>query len=417
MTVKPSGSRGYELEEILRNYFLKANFYVIRSLPLKVEGEELTDVDIWLYERPSGFARRRVIVDAKFKMRPKASERLFWTKGVSEFLRVDGAYVATTDSRQSLREMARSVGVAILDGKDLDRIASSDKVETPDRLTGEDFAALIRAVDQTRMNREWAICLEDAKSSLLEDFGVASANRCLSAFSFFAEQAVIAPPNSSQAQTAVRATLFVASMATVSLDFIANEAAFRTTKDRKEMLANGIRFGNVDQEAGQERVRVAMALVSQFADNGSALARQISNRYTDAISKIPAEIIADQVARMSQQQNLFNAARELEWGSYSRNLGGFDSLTTDAKGLLASFLDFSGIARGKFANAVVLSKGMTAASVSEAVDASASLAPMAQGHYVSDSNDMLFPSQDIPTEKSNSKAATRKPRKPKSKNS
>src|SRR6266481_1525900 len=97
--VKSSGAKGYRLEEALRNYFLIAGLYVVRGVPLRLEGEDLTDIDLWLYERPSGSARRRLVVDAKFKSKPKAAERLFWTKGLSEFLRMDGAYVATTDSR------------------------------------------------------------------------------------------------------------------------------------------------------------------------------------------------------------------------------------------------------------------------------------------------------------------------------
>jgi hypothetical protein len=353
---KPSGAKGYEFEEILRNYFLKANFYVLRALPLKIEGEDLTDIDIWLYERPSGFARRRLIVDAKFKMRPKAAERLFWTRGVSELLRVDGAYVATTDSRPAVRKIAHRLGLAVFDGTDLNRIASSNKLETPERLTEEELASQIQAIDQARLSREWALQLEDAKSSLLEDFGVASGNRCLNAFNFFAEQVAVRHPNSPQAAVAVRAAFLTASMAVVSLDYVSNEAAFRTGEERKQMLTNAIRFGNVDREAGLEKVRLAAALVSQFAENGAALGRQIFNRYSDEVSKIPAEIVSDHVARMSHRETLFLVARELEAAAYSRGLGGFDSLSGDAKGLVAALLDFCGIARNKFASAFTASQ-------------------------------------------------------------
>jgi hypothetical protein len=351
-----SGARGYELEEVLRNYFLKANFYVLRSLPLKIDGEDLTEIDIWLCERPSGLARRRLIVDAKFKMRPKAAERLFWTKGISEFLQVDGAYVATTDSRPSLRNMARQIGVAVLDGADLDRIATSHKVETPERLTGEQMGSLIREVDAGRLSREWAMQLEDVKASLLENFGVASGNRCLGGFDYFAEQAVVAHPNSLQAEVAVRAALFAASMAAVSLDYVANEAAFRTSEERRRTLANAIRYGNLDQGAGTEIIRMATALVHQFAENGGAQARQISKRYYDEVSKIPAEIVADQVARMSNSETLFIVARELEKSAHARILGGFDALSGEAKSLMAAFLDFCSITRSKFAEACALSE-------------------------------------------------------------
>jgi hypothetical protein len=142
-------------------------------------------------------------------------------------------------------------------------------------------------------------------------------------------------------------------MAAVSLDFVSSGAAFRAADERKRMLANGIRFGSVDREAGLEKVRIAGALVSQFAENGAALARQIANRYEDETSKIPAEIIADHVSRISQRETLFMAARELEGAAHSRAPMGFDTLSGEAKSLLAAFLDFGGVARDRFARALV----------------------------------------------------------------
>jgi hypothetical protein len=167
----------------------------------------------------------------------------------------------------------------------------------------------------------------------------------------------MSPPSGPKtAAERTRIAFLTASMAAVSLDFVSNEAAFRTVEERKQMLVNGIRFGNVDQQAGLEKVRVATALVSQFADNGAALARQIFNRYSDEVSKIPAEIVSDQVARMSHREGLFLVARELESAAYSRRFGGFDSLSSDGRSLVAAFLDFCGIARSKFANAFTSSQ-------------------------------------------------------------
>src|SRR5579884_1845492 len=53
-----TGEIGYELEELLRAHFLRAGFFVVRGVPVSYGGEELTDVDLWLYDRPNGFARR-----------------------------------------------------------------------------------------------------------------------------------------------------------------------------------------------------------------------------------------------------------------------------------------------------------------------------------------------------------------------
>lgn len=95
---KAPGAKGYELEEILRLYFLQSGLFAVRSVPIVVRGEELTDIDLWLYERPSGSMRRRLLVDAKLKAKPKAAERLLWAKGAQRSLGLDGAYVARSES-------------------------------------------------------------------------------------------------------------------------------------------------------------------------------------------------------------------------------------------------------------------------------------------------------------------------------
>ena len=120
-SARAKGAKGWDLEELLRAYFLRAGFYAVRGVPLRISGEDLTDVDIWLYERPTGSSRRRQIVDAKSKNRPKAIERFLWTKGLKELLGVDGAYVATTNSRSMLRPISRKLGISLLDGADLNR--------------------------------------------------------------------------------------------------------------------------------------------------------------------------------------------------------------------------------------------------------------------------------------------------------
>ena len=345
------GAKGYALEEALRNYFLLAGLYAVRGVPLRMEGDDITDVDLWLYERPSGSARRRLIVDAKFKNKPKAAERLLWTKGLSAYLGVEGAYVATTDSRPSVRKAARKIGLLLLDGTDLNRIAANAKTEAPGRLTSEEFDDAVRAVDAARYSKDWFGWFDDAKASLIEDFGAASANRALSALEYFAAQAAVAAPASAAACTAVRLSLFCASVAAVSLDYAMTDAAFRPVEDRRRLLINVIRYGRTEREAGLEKVRLASALLEQFIDNGDAVGKQILNRFEAALEKIPAEIIADHVARMTLREPIFGSALQLEAAAYDRVGRGFDQLPSDAKGLMGAFLDFVGVPRAKFADA------------------------------------------------------------------
>ena len=140
---KKTGKKGFETEEIVRSYFLEAGFFVIRGVKLRNGGDELTDIDLWLYERSATLARRRIIIDIKDNAQPKAAERLFFVMGLAEIIHVEATGVATSDNRRSLRELARKHNVLWIDNADLQRLKSSEKLAVPSRITDEMLDNLI----------------------------------------------------------------------------------------------------------------------------------------------------------------------------------------------------------------------------------------------------------------------------------
>ena len=76
MARAPTENKGPNLEEVLRAYFWQAGYFVVRGIPYRLDGEAVTDVDLWLYERPTALTRRRLIVDVKNRRSPRVSERL-----------------------------------------------------------------------------------------------------------------------------------------------------------------------------------------------------------------------------------------------------------------------------------------------------------------------------------------------------
>lgn len=348
-TVKKTSQKGSALEEILKDYFLRAGYFVVRGVPYRIDGIDLTDIDLWLYERPTGSSRRRQIVDAKAKSKPKTVERLLWTKGLAEALDVDGAYVATTDTRPIIRKIARKIGILVFDGKDLQRIRTSDKVRFSERLIDDELMEMIRAVDTNRKDKSFQLKLLDAKSSMIENFGPSSVVRCLDSVAYFASQVVSAYPDSPITKLAGRLTYFSGALAAISLDAVGVDMAFRPSEERRAILINSIRYGNTDAEAGQKELRVAIALVREYIDNGSAIAQMIKDETSKKYNNIPAEIIADEIVRMRTNETLFSVARELERASYLRICPNYDQLSIPAKSFLGTLMDFSGIDRRTFA--------------------------------------------------------------------
>jgi hypothetical protein len=140
-------------------------------------------------------------------------------------------------------------------------------------------------------------------------------------------------------------------LAAISLDFALADQAFRSHEERRHAIISSIRFGEAEGVATLPTVRAAIGLARKYADNGAAVAKQIEYGFNGDAERLPAEIIADYVARISGSDSLFNIARELERASSSIELPCFDDLSSEAKSLLGVFLDFNGISREKLAEA------------------------------------------------------------------
>lgn len=348
---KQQADKGAVLEEVLRAFFLRAGFFVIRGVPFRFADEDLTDVDLWLYERPTGTARRIQICDIKYKQRPKAVERIFWTHGLAKALDVDGAYVATTDKRKNLRSIAERLDLQLIDGNDIQRILAHQEALYPDRLGDEELYQELQSIDRELRNRFLQDARFDILSALSDGFGAPSAVRCLETFSRLAQAAISFHPDSRAARAAGRLAYLSAAIACESLDYVSVTAAFRPIEERYELILNAVRSGALSDSEGQQKLKFALALVEKYAPGGKAVAAAVEMNLKRDLERIPAEIVADQAVRLLKGDQLFILGRYLEMASYHVSLPVFDQLSTPAKSMLGALLDYSGIDRERFASA------------------------------------------------------------------
>lgn len=351
MPAEKTGRKGADLEETLKAYFWQSGYFAVRGLPFRLENEDITDVDLWLYERPAALSRRRLILDAKNKKVPRAAERLVWVKGLQMALQVDGALVASTDKRASSRRLAKAMGVTLLDGDAVNKLTASSKLNIDDKYSSEEFDGQFKAVDTARRNGEWRSAMLAARASLLTSFGIHSANTALRVSGFFGDQAIIAAPMSNQAETALRGFYSACAYAAIGLDFVLADLAFRSQDERRAALINGIRYGQTESIEALGTVRAAIGLVRQHVPNGASVAKQLERGFEDQAASVSAETIADYVARLSAADVLFTVARELERNAYLIQMAHFDALSVEARSLLGVFLDFHKLSREKLANA------------------------------------------------------------------
>ena len=351
-----TGQKGLDLEERLRAYFWGAGYFALRGVPFEIDELEVTDIDLWLYERPAAAARRRMIVDIKNKKRSKAVERIVWAKGLASILGVDNAIVAAKDYRLETEHLAKKAGVIFFGGAALKRIEDSKKLDVGFSLAEEDLIFQIRSVDNGRKTRDWIETFSRLKRSVLDNLGEGSLNKSLSSFCYFAAQTVEASPCSFPAFVATRLTHYAASISLLSLDFILANLNFSSIDDRSRAIENAVRFGTVGGKADLKSIRVGLGLVSSYATNGPAVAAEIEKKFFADAGSINAGIISE-IVRKIKIGSVFSAARELQVSAYSETPLSGESLSIESRSSLGALLDFAEIDRRAFAAASIVAAG------------------------------------------------------------
>ncbi len=332
--------KGETLEELVRHYFERQGFFALRSVPYRFGGEEITDIDVWLYHRPAASARMRAVVDVKSKKSPKALERVLWTKGLQTALRCDKAIVATTDASRSVARFGREQNVTVLTKSFLDRLEKN--LEPAVRLS---LDALIEKINEYRSHKQdgdWIKQLEVSKSALVSLPGFLAFNKIIPAFSFFSQRAYTRPQFREQA---TRCAFLCASLACVALDTALEPLAFEDLPNRVDAIQNGIAFGDSGDGRTKRAIDDVLAVIGESMDNGKVVAVQARTSIMKRFEAVRADIIAEYFSREHNAATLFNVARELDREGYSLKSPTPQNLSNESKSALGVFLDFVGVQR------------------------------------------------------------------------
>ncbi|HDZ2802902.1 TPA: hypothetical protein RSS92_005430, partial [Klebsiella pneumoniae] len=158
-------NKGEVMEELLRDYFMQAGYYVVRGVPFVYEGFDITDIDLWLYSRTSSISREITIVDIKNKKTPQAIERIFWTKGLAEAVGANNAIVASTEKRSEVKDFGRKLNITVLDGNFLSKLQKSQtRLEL--RISDEELFYLFDSYGLGKLDGDWKQRILDSKGLL-----------------------------------------------------------------------------------------------------------------------------------------------------------------------------------------------------------------------------------------------------------
>ena len=348
MSAQKNLDKGAEMEENLRTYFNQAGYFVVRGVPVYQQNELLTDIDLWLYGQTTGEGRVIRICDIKNKSKPKSIERLIWVKGLTNLLGVESAFLATTDVRPVLQELAKKLNIQLVDGKFINQILSDSAISSYDRIDDETFFESIRDFDTDSQNRFLSESHGKLLSILPEKFGISSAINASILLRIFASNAIKEVPNSPRALVLVRLSFLAASIFFVSLDYFCSNAIFCTPIDRKNNLIQALRFGALGGEDEINPISQSISLIEKHSPNTPV--GSIMDSIMDDLHKIPVEIITEPIVKSFENNELFNTCLEFEKTAYQKKLPAVESLTPPTKTLLSALFEHLSVQFTEFKN-------------------------------------------------------------------
>lgn len=333
--------KGFRTEELLREFFLHSGYFVVRGVPFVYDGFDVTDIDLWLYERPSSVSRHRIIVDTKTRSTPKAIERIFWTKGLQQAIGAEQAIVATTDRRPAVTAFGREHGVVVLDGGWLNAVRTSLE-PGPARLTEEDLSTLLRSYRPTKAGGDWRDRLRAVKQPFAGELGYNALNAWLAEARFFAEQVYLVPTHR---EVALRMFYLVASYICIGFDFATREHAFGDAATKHNAISEGLKYGSEGAGGTRRLIELSTGLIEQYAPEQKSLGARIRRDLTVELEALPTRMLAEYFSKAPVAQDLFGIAKELEGAAYSRAFAAPGTLSTGGKATLGVLLDFGGLDR------------------------------------------------------------------------
>lgn len=336
MITKKTTNKGHAIEESLRTYFIGLGFYVLRGVDFSHKFMLTTDIDLWLYNRPSSLTRERINVDIKNKKNPQATERIFWTKGVQTILNLDNCIVATSDKRPLIKEFGDKNNVIVLDGHFLNKVKGKN---SKDRFTEEEFLSEIMKESLGRISGDWSEIIRNEKSSLLDSLDYSSCISTIENIKEFFEYSITLPQRK---QSACRVSYLFISYFLIKLDYLLKDLAFYDNSARKELLDKGLKFGNFGEEGLQNVINTAKRLTDLTGT------QDIDNRIMSEYNELKTDILGEYFSKYEVVNKLFIFAKQFESLAFKKVFDNPDAISVELKSIIGILLDYFKINRNEY---------------------------------------------------------------------
>ncbi|EOI7435480.1 hypothetical protein [Yersinia enterocolitica] len=338
-------TKGYETEEILRNYFLGLGFYVVRGIKFKYKNFDVTDIDLLIFSKESPLIRTRINVDIKNKKTPQAIERFFWAQGVSKILGLDDCLIVTSENRADVLDFGLKHHIRVLDGSFLTRLYKSNKSQSV-RITEETLFSNLDIASNNKIGGDWKGKIEKGKSRLIDNISFDSCNAYLKDLKYFFECSLGLSTELQASISLWRAIYITTSHFLISLDYILREYQTCEHEKRKAVLDLGFKFGNSGKDFTEKVGSIISALAESVIPN-SNLKNSLECEFKKLSDSIKSEILAEYFSRPNVNNSLFEMAKQFESFAYQDNIPSPSTLPASSQSVIALLCDFYDLERKK----------------------------------------------------------------------
>ena len=336
-------NKGANAEEALRRYFLSLGYFAVRGIVFKYKGYEVTDVDLWLYQRSSLITRDRTNVDVKNKRTPQAIERIFWTRGLQQVLGLERAVVATTDRRKETKSFGLKHGVQVIGGEFLSGLPSYF-FEDSNRITEEDLNLLLDVrsiVEPEMMLRKF---FSEHKEILLSNLNFNGCNNLLPALKILFEEYIA---SNKLSEAALRLLYIFLAYFLIALDYATYHLANDEQPVRYETMLEGFQYGTSGKERANEILSMALGYIASSTPDGpfSSESKKVDEQINEQLRSYPVATLATFFSSKDVSRKLFASAKSFENHGYGTTLIALNDLEVEAKAIIGVLLDFFGLDR------------------------------------------------------------------------
>ena len=258
--------KGFGFEYIVSNMFQSQGYLTRRGIPLQygIANQDATDIDVLGIMFTGPFQGHRIICDCKNKARSKPYERIFWAKGLGEFVSASSVFVALNRTQWEIIRFASTGGVKVLTSDIISEYANSKPAYgLADASYYEQYEKIVEKVANS--NRTINNILNNTKKLYLNENPYLALNISLAYLDEISKTLQFYEKNTNEQNKTLN---FLACELTVIVGLqllcICSDVLGLPEKARREHIVNKITFGELEPKTVRNIIKDAKDLANEI---------------------------------------------------------------------------------------------------------------------------------------------------------